>query len=383
MQARPTTDFYETPQRILIRPKLRCLRIVPLYEGGTSMSNRFNELRGIDLFSGVGGFAYGMQQAGIAITRSFDYETDVIAVHKANLKRTGKYAHMLQVPPDFRKEIHDSTAGFKRGSVHESRTGSHVADLLAVIDIAPEIALDQPDIIFGGPPCQAFSNSGKKKGDEDARSRLTEAFAIIVATAHPRYFVMENVKGLQKSETFRRAIAIFRANGYGLTQIVVNASFYGVPQGRELLIVAGCLGETDGWFSDYLHQYKSARSMTVEDLFGPEFGTPLGNFWLPDDFDGFLDEEAAPSMEMQWFRERDRKRLEADDVDETTRFYHANPGGKESARLQRIDQPAPTLIRTTMHGLPSTYLPRRGDPVDIRNVYQPTFREFLRTAVEN
>lgn len=335
-------------------------------------------MRGVDLFAGVGGFAYGMQQAGIAITRSFDYEADVIAVHKANLKRTGKYAHLLRVPPDFRKETYDPAAEFKRGSIHASRTGSHVADLLAVIDIAPEIALDRPDVIFGGPPCQAFASSGKKKGDNDARSRLTEAFAIIVATARPKYFVMENVKGLQKSETFRRAIAIFRASGYGLTQTVVNASHYNVPQGRERLIVAGCLAETDGWFSDYLHQYKSAQPMTVADVFGPDFGTPLGEFLLPENFDEYLDEETAARIKGRWFRERDRKRLEADHVDETTRFYHANPGGKGSARLHPIDRPAPTLIRTTMHELPSTYRPREGDPVDIRNVYQPTFEEFSR-----
>lgn len=336
------------------------------------------KMKAVDLFSGVGGFAYGMQQAGIAITRSFDYEADVIAVHKANLKLTGKYAHLMRVPPDYRKAMPDQGEGFQRGSIHEGRTGSHVADLLAVIDIAPEIALDQPDIIFGGPPCQAFSNSGQKKRDQDARSRLTEAFAIIVATARPKYFVMENVKGLQKSKTFQRAMTIFRAGGYGITQTVINASFYGVPQGRERLIVAGCLGETDGWFSAYLHQYKTARPMTVADLFGQDFGTPLSAFRLDENFDGYLDDETAARMRGKWFRDRDQKRLNADDVHDATRFYHANPGGESSARLHPIDRPAPTLIRTTMHELPSTYLPRQGDPVDIRHVYQPTFEEFSR-----
>lgn len=85
--------------------------------------------------------------------------------------------------------------------------------LTAVIEIAPEVAHDKPDIIFGGPPCQALSSAGKGGGDNDPRSGLTEAFAIIIAAARPRYFVMENVKGLRKSETYKRAVAVFRRVG--------------------------------------------------------------------------------------------------------------------------------------------------------------------------
>ncbi|WP_421927162.1 DNA cytosine methyltransferase [Neoaquamicrobium sediminum] len=344
-------------------------------------------LKGIDLFSGVGGFAWGMQQAGIAITRSFDYEADVIEVHKANIRDTGKNAHEprlpgffrpFRLPPGMRAELPEQDGEFRRGAIHESMSGSHVADLLGVIHMAPEIALDRPDIIFGGPPCQAFSASGKKKGDNDPRSYLTEAYAIIVAAARPKYFVMENVKGLRKSQVYQRALAIFRAAGYGITETVINASHYGVPQARERLIVAGCLGETEGWFTDFIHQYKTERPMTVADLFGPDFGTPLADFRLPDGFDDYLDEETQERLKSLWFRPRDSQRLEADGVDETTRFYHANPGGAGSARLQPIDRPSPTLIRTTMHELPSTYRPTKQDPVDIRNVYQPTFEEFAR-----
>lgn len=335
------------------------------------------KLRAVDLFCGVGGFALGMQRAGIQIVRSMDYEPDVLEVHRANIKGERAIGLRRIPPPGLKAEpVPVPIDGkFQRGQIHKSKKVPHVADLTAVIDIAPEIALDRPDIIFGGPPCQAFAGSGKRKRDEDERSRLTEAFAILVASARPKYFVMENVKGLRTSETFRRAKAIFKASGYGITEALVKVANYGAPQGRERLIVAGCVGETDGWFSDYLHERKLARPMTVADLFGKDFGTPLRELLLPEGFDDFLPDNAKPPKHL-WFRDQDQKRLLGADVDEDTRFYHATPGGGSSARLQRVDQFSPTLIRTTMHELPSTYRPLRGEPVDVRRVYQPTFEEF-------
>lgn len=119
-----------------------------------------------------------MQRAGIQIVRSMDYEPDVLEVHRANIK--GERAIGLRrIPPPLKAEpVPVPINGkFQRGQIHKSKAIPHIADLTAVIDIAPEIALDRPDIIFGGPPCQAFSNSGKLDRDEDERSRLTEAFA--------------------------------------------------------------------------------------------------------------------------------------------------------------------------------------------------------------
>src|SRR5690606_36537659 len=53
-------------------------------------------------------------------------------------------------------------------------------------------------------------------------------------------------------------------------------------------------------------------------------------------------------------------------------------GGAGSAAIQPVNRPAPTLIRTTAHDLPSTYSPVENDPVDLRQLYHPTFQEFSR-----
>ncbi|MBZ9983993.1 DNA cytosine methyltransferase [Mesorhizobium sp. BR-1-1-8] len=336
-------------------------------------------LRAVDLFCGVGGFAHGMQKAGIKIIRSMDYDPAVIDVHRRNIKDVTPKA-LRQIPPPIPAPQPAADGRFRRGQIHKSRAVSHVADLTAVIQVAPEITLDKPDVIFGGPPCQAFSSAGAGEGDNDARSMLSEAFAIIIAAARPKYFVMENVKGLRKSETFKRAVAVFRQAGYGLSETIVNASHFGTPQARERLILAGCLGETDGWFRAYINQYKSAARLTVADVLGADFGTPYADFVLDPACPDAVAADAREPYEGYELRERDLKRLAEDDVGPDTRFYFCTPGGAASAAVHRTDRPAPTLIRTSMHLLAGTYRPLAGDPVDLRKLWQPSFDQYSRLA---
>lgn len=331
-------------------------------------------LRAVDLFCGVGGFAYGMQKAGIEIVRSLDHDPAVLEVHAINVKHV-KYRLAFWPPlkdatrPELRSE-----KPFQRGQIHRSRRRQHVADLGAIVDVAPEIAQDAPEVIFGGPPCQAFSRAGKREGDNDPRSTLSEAFAIIVAASRPKYFVMENVKGLRKSETFKRAKSVLKRAGYGLTEIVVNASYFGTPQSRERLILAGCLDETDGWFFAYINQYKTRDPLTVADVMGPDFGTSFADFALdPNSTDAIRIEDVG---EYRGYRLRKSDHSRLDGRDQTSRYYYCTPGGASSAAVHRVDRPAPTLIRTSTDPLAPTYRPLVGDPVDLRRIAQPTFEEF-------
>lgn len=336
-------------------------------------------LKAVDLFCGVGGFALGMHKAGIKIARSLDYDPAVLKVHKANISENLFKLQLITPPPITRPEP-AANGRFRRGQIHTSHRSKHAADLTAVVNIAPEIAQLQPDVIFGGPPCQAFSSAGKGEGDDDARSLLTEAYAITVVTARPKYFVMENVKGLRKSETYARALTIFRRAGYGLSETVVNASYFGTPQARERLILAGCLDESDGWFHAYLNQYKSAKPLTVADVLGADFGTAYADFQLDPDCVDVVPQAARGQYKGYMLRARDLARLREDDVTPETRFYYCTPGGAASAAVHRTDRPSPTLIRTSMHLLPTTYRPVEGDPVDLRRLWQPTFAQYARMA---
>lgn len=335
------------------------------------------ELRAVDLFCGIGGFAYGMQQAGIRIIRALDREEAVLEMHNTNIKPlTATRSFGRRLPPGWNNPEPASEGPFRRGDIHGSRKVAHAFDLAAVLDIAPEVALDQPDVIFGGPPCQAFSNAGRKKGDEDERSRLTEAFAIVVAAARPKYFVMENVKGLRDTETYRRAMAIFRRAGYGISQNVVDASHYGTPQRRQRLIVAGCLGETDGWFNAYLDQYRTAEPMTVRQAMGEDFGTRLADFLIAEDCGDVVRKAEQSDYNGYRLRERDLQRIANADPD--ARFYFSVAGGMQSAFIRPVDRPADTIISSTLKVLPKTYRPIEGDPVDLRLLHRPTFQEYAR-----
>ncbi|HAG84969.1 MAG TPA: DNA (cytosine-5-)-methyltransferase, partial [Cyanobacteria bacterium UBA12227] len=51
------------------------------------------------------------------------------------------------------------------------------------------------DVVFGGPPCQGFSLIGKRVLD-DPRNSLVFHFARLVLELQPKFFVMENVRGM-------------------------------------------------------------------------------------------------------------------------------------------------------------------------------------------
>ena len=107
-------------------------------------------------------------------------------------------------------------------------------DLADVPAAVKAIRSFEPEIIVGGPPCQDFSNAGKRS--EGQRADLTVAFAQMVAALRPSWFLMENVERAQGSSAFRAAQQVFRQGGYGLTTTVLDASLCGVPERRKRLV---------------------------------------------------------------------------------------------------------------------------------------------------
>ena len=104
------------------------------------------------------------------------------------------------------------------------------------------------DLLSGGPPCQAFSVIGRRRGLSDARGQLIYDFARFVEHLRPRVFLMENVRGLlsmsdspdgKKGALFEGVLRRFNAIGYRTDTFVVNSVNYGAPQVRERVIVIG------------------------------------------------------------------------------------------------------------------------------------------------
>ena len=80
---------------------------------------------------------------------------------------------------------------------------AHKADLSDVDRVVERIREYRPEVVIGGPPCQNFSPTGRRR--EGRNASLTEAFAEISVRSSPRVVVMENVPLARRSRAWRGA----------------------------------------------------------------------------------------------------------------------------------------------------------------------------------
>jgi DNA (cytosine-5)-methyltransferase 1 len=98
------------------------------------------------------------------------------------------------------------------------------------------------DVLDGSPPCQDFSTAGKRDLD-GARARLYYEAIRLVGECRPRAFAFENVTGLVKGESltrhYRPIKRMLRDLGYRVAGRTIDASWLGVPQARERVVLIG------------------------------------------------------------------------------------------------------------------------------------------------
>jgi len=158
------------------------------------------------MFTGIGGFEYGIQQA-------------LPNAECVGYSEIDKYA------------IQTYERHFKHNNYGDATK------------IKPE-ELPDFDMLCGGFPCQAFSIAGKRRGFQDTRGTLFFDIARIVDVKRPKIVLLENVKGLlnhNKGETFRVIIQTLSELGYDVQWMVLNSKFFGVPQQRERVYIIGLL----------------------------------------------------------------------------------------------------------------------------------------------
>lgn len=150
----------------------------------------------------------------------------------------------------------------------------HKAVMLDLKDVEHSVDIisqDEPDMIIGGPPCQDFSSAGKRD-ENNGRGDLTVCYSEIINKIRPRWFVMENVERILKTDKLQQAKTIFKKAGYGMTQMVLDASLCGVPQKRKRFILIGALGQADGFMDEMLARGLAKQPMTVADYLGDSLG---------------------------------------------------------------------------------------------------------------
>ncbi|MDD5014630.1 MAG: DNA cytosine methyltransferase [Atribacterota bacterium] len=113
-------------------------------------------------------------------------------------------------------------------------------------DITKIITAELPDfdLLVGGFPCQSFSIAGKRGGFQDTRGTLFFEIARIAKDKRPAYLLLENVKGLlnhDKGNTFATIISTLDELGYDCEWHVNNSKNFGVPQNRERVFIIGHL----------------------------------------------------------------------------------------------------------------------------------------------
>ena len=116
--------------------------------------------------------------------------------------------------------------------------------------------VENVDVFLSSPPCQSFSLAGKRLGESDPRGLLFFETLRFINCNKPKYFIIENVKGLlsmDDGEVFRNWIQLLgqSENGntfmfphedslmYNLHWQVLNTKDYGLPQNRERVFLIG------------------------------------------------------------------------------------------------------------------------------------------------
>ena len=165
----------------------------------------------IDLFCGAGGLSLGFQDAGFRVIAG----ADINPIFGETFSR-----------------IHDD-AEFIEGPI-SSLIGGKLAKKF-------KLAIEELDVLVGGPPCQGYSVYNHKRGMHDPRASLFSDYLSIVSELKPKWLVMENVTGLlsiDKGRLLERIKAEIRDLGYNQVEhFVLKAEEYGVPQERRRVLV--------------------------------------------------------------------------------------------------------------------------------------------------
>lgn len=189
----------------------------------------------VDLFAGCGGLSLGFQKQGFNIVAAFEWWESAVNCYKSNFDH-----------PIFQTDLSDVEAAVK------------------------QIQQFHPDLIIGGPPCQDFSHAGKRI--EAGRAVLTDAYAEIICKIMPLCFVMENVDRARNSNAYADARKKFKNAGYGLTEIVLDASLCGTPQKRKRFICFGMQNMQDGFATNAFLAAQASKPLTLRDFFGDTLG---------------------------------------------------------------------------------------------------------------
>lgn len=173
--------------------------------------NKITKLKYFSIFSGIGGFEYGIEQSCI----------DATCVGHSEIN---KYAE----------------------SIYQAHYGGHNYGDANYINTSE---LPEFNFLVGGFPCQSFSSAGYQMGFDDTRGTLFFEIARILKDKRPQYILLENVKNLLSHDggnTFHKITQVLAELGYVLEWKIYNSKDYQTPQHRERIYIRGHLASIGG-----------------------------------------------------------------------------------------------------------------------------------------
>lgn len=164
----------------------------------------------VDLFAGCGGLSCGLEQAGFTPWFVNEIVNTFCNTYKLN--------HNLGDDHYFVGDINELNQNIDK-----------YKDLLTDITL-----------VCGGPPCQGFSMANRQRILDDPRNQLYKAYLTFLKYVRPKFFIMENVKGMAKKiEEIIGNFKEFLGDEYQFDYMILRAQDFGVPQNRERFIFIG------------------------------------------------------------------------------------------------------------------------------------------------
>lgn len=200
----------------------------------------------VSLFCGAGGLDEGFSQAGFRSSLAYDIEPSCVDTIRYN---------------------HDSITAFER-DLSEIEVGEITGHWI-------EHGSGSLSGLLGGPPCQSFSRSNVYKTDDDPRDTLPRHYARVLQGLNEEFeldfFVFENVPGLLDDEhrgLYRDFKKRVRDAGFLVSEGMLDAQYFGVPQERERIFIVGLNKNRYPSRFKFPNQDKSKEPPTVEHAIG-------------------------------------------------------------------------------------------------------------------
>ncbi len=181
----------------------------------------------VSFFSGAGGMDLGFILAGHNIVWSNDFDKDAVNTYNNNISKITNHKCIL----------------------------GDISEILNCTKEKIDEILPDCDMIIGGFPCQGFSIANISRSMQDERNYLYLELLKAISIKQPKYFILENVKGLENMDggevlnmilndleiagTTQCKMYPNTSKGYTVVYNVLNALDYGVPQNRERVIILG------------------------------------------------------------------------------------------------------------------------------------------------